>query len=93
MRLRPRDNSVTEGRVDAQAAIEDYNDPDQQERVIEYLPYTDNPGETEQDRQDRLREIAALNNDSRLALKVERARDHPGQLMRENGRNEWSDGE
>jgi len=69
----------------------------EQQRIIEYNPYTeyrDNPGETEQERQDRLREIAALNNDSRLAAQVEGARDHqhhPNRLMREAGRNEWAD--
>lgn len=61
------------------------------QRIISYEPYRDNPGETEQDRQDRIREIAALNNDSRLAVRVERAREHPSRMMREAGGNEWED--
>lgn len=73
--------------------IEDADDAEQQreQRILEYEPYRDNPGETEQERQDRIREIAALNSDSRLALQVERARDHPSRLMREAGRNEWEE--
>ncbi|KAL1297922.1 hypothetical protein AAFC00_006436 [Neodothiora populina] len=70
---------------DQHRRITDYNDDDE----IDEEPYRDNPAETEQDRQDRLREIAALNNDSRLALQVESSREHhPSRLMREVGDRE-----
>jgi len=65
----------------------------QEQRIIDYEPYRDDPGETEQDRQDRLREISNLNQDSKFALQVERSRDHPSRMMRQAGRNEWADTE
>ncbi|KAI4716577.1 hypothetical protein E4T48_07240 [Aureobasidium sp. EXF-10727] len=53
-------------------------------RVIEYPAqrYTDDPEDADTDAR---REIAGLNNDSRLALQVENSRDHPSKMLADQG--------
>lgn len=57
-------------------------DGDEEQRVIEYEPYADEPGLSEAERK-RRQEIKGLNDQSRLALHVEGSRIIPSSLLRE----------
>lgn len=55
---------------------------DGEQRVLEYEPYADEPGLSEEERK-RRQEIKGLNDQSRLAVHVEGSRVIPSRLLRE----------